>query len=195
MDGTGRLGTKRLSECDLRHARALRDVRRGDRLRPPAPALFRGLLIQKAVPSSTGPASSTSRRRITGRKFTAGSRNGAPANCCAAFSGPAGSRLNYGENRHARSLVLYDVDEKVGIVTLNRPEKLDAISAELQEQLTDAFARADADLQTSVVLLRVEGRSFCAGYDISAKDPAKHDWRGDPPGRMSICACNSISGL
>jgi enoyl-CoA hydratase len=67
-------------------------------------------------------------------------------------------------------LVLYEVDEKVGIVTLNRPEKLNAISAELQEQLTDAFARADADPQTSVVLLRAEGRSFCAGYDISAKD-------------------------
>jgi enoyl-CoA hydratase len=77
-------------------------------------------------------------------------------------------------------LVLYEVDEKVGIVTLNRPEKLNAISAELQEQLTDAFARADADPQTSVVLLRAEGRSFCAGYDISAKDSAKDDWRGDP---------------
>src|SRR3954462_11149657 len=77
-------------------------------------------------------------------------------------------------------LVLYEVDEKVGIVTLNRPEKLNAISAQLQELLTDAFARADADPQTSVVLLRAEGRCFCAGYDISAKDPAKDDWRGDP---------------
>ena len=79
-------------------------------------------------------------------------------------------------------LVLYEVDEKVGIITLNRPEKLNAISAELQELLTDAFARADADLQTSVVLLRAEGRSFCAGYDISAKEPApaKEDWRSDP---------------
>jgi enoyl-CoA hydratase/carnithine racemase len=77
-------------------------------------------------------------------------------------------------------LVLYEVDEKVGIITLNRPEKLNAISAELQEQLTDAFARADADPQTSVVLLRAEGRSFCSGYDISAKDPAKDDWRSNP---------------
>jgi enoyl-CoA hydratase/carnithine racemase len=38
-------------------------------------------------------------------------------------------------------LVLYEVAEKVGIVTLNRPEKLNAISAELHEQLSDAFAR------------------------------------------------------
>src|SRR5258708_35778695 len=77
-------------------------------------------------------------------------------------------------------LVLYEVDEKVGIVTLNRPEKLNAISAELQEKLTDASARADADPQTSVVLLRAEGRSFCAGYDISARTPEKDDWRSDP---------------
>jgi enoyl-CoA hydratase/carnithine racemase/tRNA(Arg) A34 adenosine deaminase TadA len=84
------------------------------------------------------------------------------------------------ENSMPDPLVLYEVDEKVGIVTLNRPEKLNAISAELQDQLTDAFARADADPETSVVLLRAEGRSFCAGYDISAKAPATEDWRGDP---------------
>src|SRR5947208_9894626 len=69
-------------------------------------------------------------------------------------------------------LVLYDVDDKVVVITLNRPDKLNAISAELQQQLTDAFVRADADPVTSVVLLRAEGRSFCAGYDISAREPA-----------------------
>jgi enoyl-CoA hydratase len=76
--------------------------------------------------------------------------------------------------------VLYDVDEKVSVITLNRPDKLNAISAELQQLLLDAFARADADGETSVVLLRAEGRSFCAGYDISAKEPGKEDWRSDP---------------
>src|SRR5712671_1086708 len=77
-------------------------------------------------------------------------------------------------------LVLYEVDEKAGIITLNRPEKLNAISAELQQQLTEAFARADTDPATSVVLLRAEGRSFCAGYDISAREPGTDDWRSDP---------------
>ena len=76
-------------------------------------------------------------------------------------------------------LVLYDADDKVSIITLNRPEKLNAISAELQQQLTDAFVRADTDTATSVVLLRAEGRSFCAGYDISAKEPGADDWRSD----------------
>jgi enoyl-CoA hydratase len=76
-------------------------------------------------------------------------------------------------------VVRYEADEKVGIITLNRPEKLNAISTELQQQLTDALVRADADPETSVVLLRAEGRSFCAGYDISARDPGADDWRSD----------------
>ncbi len=69
----------------------------------------------------------------------------------------------------ADGIVLYQVDDKVGIITLNRPEKLNAISRELQLALTEAFVRADADPATSVVLLRAEGRSFCAGYDIGAQ--------------------------
>ncbi len=80
----------------------------------------------------------------------------------------------------ANSIVRYEIDEKVGIVTLNRPDKLNAISAELQAALTEALARADADPATSVVLLRAEGRSFCAGYDIGAKQPGADDWRSDP---------------
>ena len=46
------------------------------------------------------------------------------------------------------AIVLYEVDEKVGIITLNRPDKLNAISYELQHALTEAFARADADPAT-----------------------------------------------
>ncbi len=80
----------------------------------------------------------------------------------------------------ADPLVRCEVDEKVSIITLNRPDKLNAISHELQHALTEAFGRADADPATSVVLLRAEGRSFCAGYDIGAKGPDGDDWRSDP---------------
>src|SRR5712691_10231970 len=80
----------------------------------------------------------------------------------------------------ADRVVLYEVDDKVSVITLNRPEKLNAISAELLQQLLDAFRRADAEKATSVVLLRAEGRSFCAGYDIGAKAPDADDWRSDP---------------
>jgi len=80
----------------------------------------------------------------------------------------------------ADPVVLYEVDDKVSVITLNRPEKLNAISAELLHQLLDAFRQADAEKATSVVLLRAEGRSFCAGYDIGAKAPDADDWRSDP---------------
>ena len=80
----------------------------------------------------------------------------------------------------ADEIVLYEVDDKVGIITLNRPDKLNAISAELRQGLSAAFAKADADPATSVVLLRAEGRSFCAGFDIGAKEPGGDDWRRNP---------------
>jgi len=76
-------------------------------------------------------------------------------------------------------LVKYETDEKVGIVTLNRPTKLNALSKELRVQLVDAFCKADDDPATCVVILRGEGRSFCVGYDITGGDPAKEAWKHD----------------
>src|SRR5579863_503947 len=76
-------------------------------------------------------------------------------------------------------VVLYETEDKVAIITLNRPHKLNAIDAELQRELTAALARADAEEATSVVLLRASGRSFCAGYDISKKERGGEDWRRD----------------
>src|SRR2546427_9937073 len=63
-------------------------------------------------------------------------------------------------------LVTYAVDGRVGIVTLNRADKLNAISAELKSALVERLHAADRDPATAVVVLRAEGRSFCAGYDI-----------------------------
>jgi enoyl-CoA hydratase/carnithine racemase len=69
-------------------------------------------------------------------------------------------------------LVIYAVDGRVGTVTLNRPQKLNAISADLKHALVERLQEADRDPATSVVVLRAEGRSFCAGYDI-APNPAR----------------------
>jgi enoyl-CoA hydratase/carnithine racemase len=77
------------------------------------------------------------------------------------------------------TIVTYATDEKVSIVTLNRPTKLNAISKDLKVQLMQTLRQADDDPATSVVILRAEGRSFCAGYDITGGDPAKEAWRHD----------------
>ena len=75
-------------------------------------------------------------------------------------------------------LVTYTVDGRVGIVTLNRPDKLNAISPKLKHQLIERFHEADADPATAVVVLRAEGRSFSAGYDIGP-NPARAARRGN----------------
>ena len=66
------------------------------------------------------------------------------------------------------TMVRYETDEKVGIITLDRASKLNAINAVMKDQIIAAFVRADKDAATSVVVLRAEGRSFSAGFDIGA---------------------------
>jgi len=75
--------------------------------------------------------------------------------------------------------VLYETQDKISIITLNRPDKLNPINEALQQGLVEAFARADDDPATTVVVLRANGRSFCAGYDISTGAASKDPWRHD----------------
>jgi enoyl-CoA hydratase/carnithine racemase len=62
--------------------------------------------------------------------------------------------------------VLYDADAGVATLTLNRPQRLNAITPELVDDLRAALRRAQADDGVRVVRLRGAGRAFCAGYDI-----------------------------
>jgi len=77
--------------------------------------------------------------------------------------------------------VLYEVDGKVGIVKLNRPDKLNALTMELRLALEQALHRADDDPATSVIVLRGEGKSFCVGFDIGGggTERAQAPWRHD----------------
>jgi enoyl-CoA hydratase/carnithine racemase len=74
-------------------------------------------------------------------------------------------------------LVLYESADKIGFVTLNRPDKLNALSMDVRRELASAFAKADEDAATSVVVLRGTGRSFCVGYDLGGS--ANEAWRRD----------------
>src|SRR5215470_4380128 len=78
----------------------------------------------------------------------------------------------------AAPLVTYATDGSVGIVTLNRPDKLNAISPELKRLLVERLHEADRDPATRVVVLRANGRSFSAGYDIGP-NPARAARRGN----------------
>jgi enoyl-CoA hydratase/carnithine racemase len=76
----------------------------------------------------------------------------------------------------AYETITYEVADRILTVTLNRPDKLNAISPELKRTLVERFHEADADPATSVVVVRAEGRSFSAGYDISP-EPARQAQR------------------
>jgi enoyl-CoA hydratase/carnithine racemase len=61
----------------------------------------------------------------------------------------------------------YEVDERVCTLTLNRPEKLNAVTATSIEELIAAFDEADRDDNVRVVIVTGAGRAFCAGADLS----------------------------
>jgi enoyl-CoA hydratase len=63
-------------------------------------------------------------------------------------------------------LVLYEAQEGVATLTLNRPERLNAIGPDLIEDLREQLGRAWAEPEVRAIRLRGAGRSFCAGYDI-----------------------------
>jgi len=76
--------------------------------------------------------------------------------------------------------VIYEADQKLGIVTLNRPDKLNALTMDMRLNLEKALKGADEDPATSVIVLRAEGRAFCVGFDIGgASDPARAASRHD----------------
>ena len=66
--------------------------------------------------------------------------------------------------------VLVSVDAGVETITLNRPEKLNALSPEMHAQLRAALERATDDAQIRAVLVTGAGRGFCTGQDLAERD-------------------------
>ena len=77
----------------------------------------------------------------------------------------------------------YDTDGRIARITLNRPDRLNAISAAMPGEIRAAVARANADPAVHVILLSGAGRAFCAGYDLKefAEQPGTHSLTQDMP--------------
>ncbi|MEY2432350.1 MAG: hypothetical protein QOC92_2075 [Acidimicrobiaceae bacterium] len=64
------------------------------------------------------------------------------------------------------SEITYEVDSRVLTITLDRPDRLNAFTYRMHEELLDAFDRVDADDDVRVVVVTGRGRGFCAGVDL-----------------------------
>ena len=71
--------------------------------------------------------------------------------------------------------IIYEVERGRARITLNRPEKLNALSIQLQQELNQALWDADNDNRVHTVILRGAGRAFSAGYDLTPRPLAERD--------------------
>jgi len=67
----------------------------------------------------------------------------------------------------AYETIRVDVVENIQTITLHRPEKLNAFTRQMMQELMDAFGAADADDSVRAVIVTGAGRAFCAGADLS----------------------------
>ena len=91
--------------------------------------------------------------------------------------------------------IRYEVQDRVATVTLSRPDKLNAFTRRMRDELIDAFGRADADDGVRAVIVTGAGRAFCAGADLSGggatfdyarRGDAGQDEHRDGGGRVSL---------
>ncbi|HKR00734.1 MAG TPA: enoyl-CoA hydratase family protein, partial [Pyrinomonadaceae bacterium] len=61
---------------------------------------------------------------------------------------------------------LYEASDGVGYITLNRPERLNALTFEVYRELTDAFAALRFEEEVRAVVITGAGRAFCSGGDV-----------------------------
>jgi enoyl-CoA hydratase len=78
-----------------------------------------------------------------------------------------GRGLTASAREDAMPKVLYEKDGRIGRITLNRPEVMNAIDDEVPQALADCVARANADPGVHVIVLSGKGDAFCAGYDLT----------------------------
>lgn len=91
----------------------------------------------------------------------------------------------------SESDLLYEKDGHIATVTLNRPERLNAISTAMLRAFSEALVDADRDPETRVIIITGAGKGFCSGLDLkdfdagvgpgSGANSAKFDLHNAPP--------------
>ena len=64
--------------------------------------------------------------------------------------------------------ILYDVDDSVAVITMNRPETLNALTDRTQAEIRHALDRSERDEDVIGTVITGAGRGFCSGVDMNA---------------------------
>jgi enoyl-CoA hydratase/carnithine racemase len=76
--------------------------------------------------------------------------------------------------------LLYEAKDGIATLTLNRPERMNALGDTLREDFLDAITRTAADPDVRVMIVTGAGKAFCAGGDVKAMNEAKEAGRERP---------------
>jgi enoyl-CoA hydratase len=88
------------------------------------------------------------------------------------------------------SLVLFDVADHVALITVNDPDRRNAVTGDMSTQLRAAVERAEADSDVHAVVITGAGKAFCAGADLSALgNAAEEGLRRLYDGFMAVSTC------
>ena len=72
--------------------------------------------------------------------------------------------------------ILYETHGPIRLITLNRPQTLNAIGDGMEEEVHHALDVADADDDARVIIINGAGRAFSSGYDMTASTEAEIDY-------------------
>ena len=64
--------------------------------------------------------------------------------------------------------LLYSVEDGIATITLNRPDRMNAFTTRMRDELVSLFDETDADDAVRAVIITGAGRAFCAGADLSS---------------------------
>lgn len=89
----------------------------------------------------------------------------------------------------------FEVKEKVGLITLNRPDTLNSLTFQVYRELTDLFAQLEREPSVRAVVITGEGRGFCSGGD--QHDIIKELFSRDMPGLVEFTrmTCDLIKNI
>jgi enoyl-CoA hydratase/carnithine racemase len=83
----------------------------------------------------------------------------------------------------------YEIEDQVLLLTMNRPERLNAFNSQMQREFLEALDHADTDDEIRAVIVTGEGRGFCAGADLS-KGAETFDYDNQAEGAKADRASN-----